>query len=58
MLAPKRKTPRSATRARRAQWKSQPPTYSACPQCGRAKLPHRVCQNCGYYRGRQVIEVD
>jgi len=24
----------------------------------RAVLPHRVCVNCGYYKGRQVIEVE
>ena len=23
-----------------------------CPQCKQAKLPHRVCGNCGYYKGR------
>jgi len=34
------------------------PAKSICPQCGAAKLPHRVCGNCGYYRGRRVIDVD
>jgi len=55
---PKRKTPRSKTRHRRAHWKSAAPTYAACPQCRQAKLPHTVCQNCGYYGGRQAIEVE
>ncbi len=27
------------------------------PQCGEKKLPHRVCLNCGHYRGVQVLEV-
>jgi large subunit ribosomal protein L32 len=58
MPVPKRKTPRSATRARRSHWKSKAPTYSACPQCRYAKLPHTVCKNCGYYGGRQVVEVE
>jgi len=30
---------------------------SECPQCHEKKLPHRVCPNCGFYRGRQVRAV-
>jgi large subunit ribosomal protein L32 len=58
MPVPKRKTPRAKTRHRRAHWKSAAPTYSSCPQCRQAKLPHTVCMNCGYYGGRQVVEVE
>ena len=28
-----------------------------CGHCGQAKLSHRICENCGYYAGRQVIDV-
>ncbi len=31
---------------------------STCPQCGAPKLPHRVCGQCGSYKGRTVIEID
>ena len=59
MAVPKRKTPRSKTHSRRsANMKLESPAKSICPQCGAAKLPHRVCGNCGTYRGRQVIDVD
>lgn len=59
MAVPKRKTPRSKTHSRRsANMKLAPPAKSLCPQCGAAKQPHRVCNNCGTYRGRQVIDVD
>ena len=34
------------------------PARSLCPQCNRAKLPHVVCPHCGWYKGRQAIEVD
>jgi len=27
-----------------------------CPHCRERMLPHRVCPNCGYYRGREVIK--
>lgn len=28
-----------------------------CPQCGAARLPHRVCAACGHYKGKQVLSV-
>jgi large subunit ribosomal protein L32 len=58
MAVPKRKTPRSKRDSRRSHWKSGPATYSECPQCHQPKLPHRVCANCGYYGGRQAIEIE
>jgi large subunit ribosomal protein L32 len=58
VAVPKGKTNRAKRDARRAHWKGSPPTYSECPQCRRPKLPHRVCANCGYYGGRQAIEVE
>jgi large subunit ribosomal protein L32 len=58
MPTPKRKTTKSKSRHRAAHWKATPPTFSDCPQCHQPKLPHRVCANCGYYGGRQVIEVE
>ena len=58
MAVPKRKTTRAKRDSRRAHWKGEPPTYSTCPQCRQPKLPHRVCANCGYYGGRQAVEVE
>ncbi|WP_424337431.1 50S ribosomal protein L32 [Hydrogenispora ethanolica] len=31
------------------------PQIGTCPQCHESKLPHTVCSNCGYYKGREVI---
>jgi len=28
-----------------------------CPKCGKPVLSHTVCQGCGYYKGREVINV-
>jgi len=33
------------------------PSFTKCPKCGKAVLPHRVCASCGYYKGREVINV-
>jgi len=30
---------------------------SKCVNCGSAKLSHRVCPECGYYKGKQVINI-
>lgn len=58
MAVPKRKTSRQKTRMRRASsWTLVAPAQSTCPNCGAAKLPHTVCGNCGWYRGRQVLDV-
>lgn len=35
----------------------KPARFTKCGHCGRETLPHMVCQNCGYYAGRKVIDV-
>lgn len=42
---------------RRAHFALRAPRFSACPDCGTAKLNHQVCPNCGKYKGRQVLSV-
>ncbi|MFZ4584860.1 MAG: 50S ribosomal protein L32 [Acidimicrobiia bacterium] len=59
MAVPKRKTPRSKTRTRRASsWTLDTPARSVCPNCGADKLPHVVCGTCGHYKGRTAVDVD
>ncbi|MBO4817053.1 MAG: 50S ribosomal protein L32 [Bacteroidales bacterium] len=31
------------------------PTLATCPNCGATVIYHRVCPECGYYRGRQIV---
>ena len=48
---------KSATRQRRSHHALKTASFSRCSHCGREARPHAVCQNCGYYKGRQVIDV-
>lgn len=52
MAVPKRKTSKSNTKMRRAaNSKMEATGFVSCPQCHEPKLPHRVCPDCGYYKG-------
>ena len=57
MPNPKRRQSKARRDKRRAHDALARPATSTCPNCGEVKLPHRACSHCGYYRGRQVVEV-
>ncbi len=42
---------------RRSHHKIKLPRLSKCSNCGAYHIRHRVCPECGYYRGKQVIDV-
>jgi large subunit ribosomal protein L32 len=58
MAVPKKRMTRSRRDRRRAHWKLTLPGLSQCPRCHEPKLNHRVCPNCGYYKNRQVGDVE
>ena len=58
MAVPKRRKSRARRDQRRSHDALAIPARSTCPQCGEPKLPHRVCGNCGTYRGREVVQTD
>ncbi|HDL77715.1 MAG TPA: 50S ribosomal protein L32 [Lentisphaerae bacterium] len=55
MGVPKRRKSRMKVRQRRNQIRRSIARPVPCPQCGAPRLPHRVCPECGYYGGRQVL---
>ncbi len=57
MPNPKRRHSNQRTRKRRTHDKLDPSTIVACPNCKAARIPHRVCPECGYYNGRPVIRI-
>ncbi|MGI6778358.1 MAG: 50S ribosomal protein L32 [Acetivibrionales bacterium] len=56
MANPKRRWSKARTGKRRSQWKLAAPNLVSCPQCHELKLPHRVCGECGFYNGKEVIK--
>lgn len=48
---------RSRRDKRKTHYKYVPAQTILCPNCNQPALPHRVCTVCGYYKGRQVIQI-
>lgn len=57
MALPKRRHSHSRTHKRRAHDALVAPSVATCAECGEPKLPHRLCPNCGAYKGRSVIKL-
>jgi large subunit ribosomal protein L32 len=56
MPHPKRKISNTRRDKRRTHYKAEIPAITVCPNCGAPVQYHRVCPECGYYRGKQAIE--
>ncbi|MFA9380561.1 MAG: 50S ribosomal protein L32 [Acetanaerobacterium sp.] len=57
MAVPKRRVSKARRDKRRSSvWKLPVPSFCKCTQCGELKIPHRVCLNCGYYKGKEIIK--
>lgn len=57
MAVPKQRHTKSRRDKRRANIFLKAPVLNKCEKCGKLKLPHVVCWNCGYYKGEEVIDV-
>lgn len=58
MAVPKRKTSRSNTRSRRANWKATATPLMVCPNCQAPKQLHIACPTCGTYAGRHYAAAE
>ena len=57
MTVPKRKVSKARRDKRRSNvWKLDAPVMVRCSHCGELNLAHRVCKNCGYYKGKVVLK--
>ena len=55
MAVPKRKTSRMKRKAAN-RYEGVQATF--CTNCSAPSTPHRVCPSCGYYNGKQVLNVE
>lgn len=55
---PKRKLSKGRRDRRRSHLAITAPNLSECPNCHNLYIPHRVCPNCGYYKGEEVVTVE
>lgn len=58
MAVPKKKTSQARRDQRRAHHAMKSTNLVPCPTCGSPRLPHRVCPECGSYKGRNVVAVE
>jgi len=57
MAVPRHKHTRSSVGQRRMHLFITKAALTTCPKCKKPALPHIACKNCGYYKGREVINV-
>lgn len=57
MGVPKQRHTKSRRNKGRMHLYIKQPVLGSCPKCAKPLTPHTLCKNCGYYNGRQVIDV-
>ena len=57
MGVPKQRHTKSRRNKRRMHLYLKVPVLTRCPKCGKPRLPHTICWNCGYYKGIEAIDI-
>ena len=57
MPQPKKRTNKSKGGMRRMSQKAKSPSISYCDNCHEAVKSHQICKNCGFYKGKQLVDV-
>ena len=57
MAVPKRHKTSSTRDQRRMHLFVTSPALYLCPKCKKASRAHTVCKSCGFYKGKEVINV-
>ena len=56
MPVPRRRQSSSRRDKRRSHDSLTAPTSIACSHCGEQTRPHHVCEKCGHYKGKKIVE--
>ena len=56
-MLPFKKTSKCCKRTRRSHHALTSASLAVCPKCGKTKLPHAACGNCGYVSGKLALPV-
>jgi large subunit ribosomal protein L32 len=57
MAMPKKRMSHKRSSDRRSHLALTKIQLTICANCKQSILPHRVCRECGYYKGEQVVVV-
>ncbi len=57
MAVPRNRLSNSRKNTKRSHHAKKPKCVASCSNCNSPKLPHTICQSCGTYDDRKVIEV-
>jgi len=57
MAVPKSRKTKGRRDQRRMHIHIKNPGLTTCTKCGKPVLGHTACKNCGFYKGREVIDV-
>ncbi len=58
MAVPARKVSKTRKRMRRTHYKLSAKPVTKCDKCGAIRRPHRVCNACGNYKGKEELKIE
>ncbi|MCX6809448.1 MAG: 50S ribosomal protein L32 [Candidatus Berkelbacteria bacterium] len=57
MAEPKKRLTSTRSGNRQSHDALQKKSYSVCSNCKQSVVPHRICQNCGYFKGVKIVKL-
>jgi large subunit ribosomal protein L32 len=57
MPEPKKRHSRGRKLRRRSHHALKITQLAKCTNCNAAVMPHKVCMNCGFYKGKKILDI-